>query len=434
MKKNIIIMVVLFFSYPITFIGADISNQDSITEDSDEIITESLEDYLETAASNNQELEAAFNEWKAALEIILEVDVLPDPRFTFRYFIVPIQTLTGPQQASFSLTQTFPWMGKLNLKGKKAKEKAYVYKAKFDKLLLDINLKVKKAYYEFAYLVQAIIITEEILDILRYIDNVARSAYSTGDVPYSDLIRTQVELGIVEDQIRTLQDLVAPTSAKLNAAMNLPMDTVLAMPSSIPILKLEESNEILKDFIQVNNPELMAYSYIAMSEEYAIKLAKKEYFPDFTFGVETIATGSARNPGVADSGRNPMMAFVSVNVPLWQKNRRAAVRKASIRKFAAIEKRRGLEENLFADLELSLFKYRDANRKVELYENNLIPKARESLAVTLDAFETTRSNFIDLKDTERTLLELQLSYVRALADQAIYFAEIEAITGKNLKN
>ena len=46
-----------------------------------------LEDYLAYAAFNNPGLEAAFNRWKAAVERVPQVRALPDPRFTYVYYI-----------------------------------------------------------------------------------------------------------------------------------------------------------------------------------------------------------------------------------------------------------------------------------------------------------------------------------------------------------
>ncbi|NGX37785.1 MAG: hypothetical protein K1000chlam2_00947 [Chlamydiae bacterium] len=389
-----------------------------------------LSDYLIIAASNNQELVSAFDQWKAALEVILEVDVLPDPDFTFRYFIVPIETRAGPVKSSYALTQTFPWMGKLRLKGEIAEQEALVLKTQFDQLLLDVLLNVKKTYYEYTYLCKSIIVTKEVLDILVYVDEVARNGYSASNVLFADVIRAQVELGIVEDRLRSLEDLRKPIVAKLNAAMNLPVNNPLPMPCSIPVLEIPCPDDSLAFSLKENNPRLVGFDFLARSEEVAIRLAKKEFYPDFTFGIETDRIGSARSPGIFNSGNAPWIATVSINIPLWQQNRRAAVRKARKRRGSAMEGRRGLEENLSADLELALYKYRDAKRKVDLYGRTLVPKSKESLAVILDAFVTERSNFIDLIDTERTLLELELAYERSLTDQAIYFSEVEALTAQ----
>jgi outer membrane protein TolC len=57
------------------------------------------EQYLTTAANNNPELKASFNEYMAALEKVPQVKSLPDPRFAFGYFIQPVETRVGPQQA-----------------------------------------------------------------------------------------------------------------------------------------------------------------------------------------------------------------------------------------------------------------------------------------------------------------------------------------------
>ena len=47
----------------------------------------SISDYVQYAAMNNPELSAAFNTWKADLQKIPQVTALPDPRFTYQYYI-----------------------------------------------------------------------------------------------------------------------------------------------------------------------------------------------------------------------------------------------------------------------------------------------------------------------------------------------------------
>ena len=63
-----------------------------------------LDSYLDYAARNNPSLEATFNRWKAALERIPQVRSLPDPRFTYRYFIENVETRAGPQKQGFGLS------------------------------------------------------------------------------------------------------------------------------------------------------------------------------------------------------------------------------------------------------------------------------------------------------------------------------------------
>jgi outer membrane protein, heavy metal efflux system len=78
---------------------------------------QTLDDYFKIAAENNPGLQAVYKEYEAALQKVPQVSTLPDPVFSFGYFISPVETRVGPQQAKFSLTQMFPWFGTLKAQG-----------------------------------------------------------------------------------------------------------------------------------------------------------------------------------------------------------------------------------------------------------------------------------------------------------------------------
>ena len=102
-----------------------------------------LGDYLAYAALNNPGLEAAFYDWKAALERVPQAESLPDPRFTYRYFIREVETRVGAQRQGFSLSQTFPWFGKLALRGGAAAEAARAEQQRFQAAKLKLFQQVK---------------------------------------------------------------------------------------------------------------------------------------------------------------------------------------------------------------------------------------------------------------------------------------------------
>jgi outer membrane protein TolC len=52
--------------------------------------------------------------------------------------------------------------------------------------------------------------------------------------------------------------------------------------------------------------------------------------------------------------------------------------------------------------------------------------------VAQKAFAAGRAGFLDLIDAQRTLLEFELAYERALADRAINLAELEMLAGREL--
>jgi len=83
-----------------------------------------LEDYLRYAALSNAALKASFESWKAAVESIPQAKSLPDPKFTYGYFITEVETRVGPQRQKFDLMQTFPWFGVIKARTDRASAKA----------------------------------------------------------------------------------------------------------------------------------------------------------------------------------------------------------------------------------------------------------------------------------------------------------------------
>ncbi|MCK8602859.1 TolC family protein [Desulfoferrobacter suflitae] len=392
-----------------------------------------LSDYLTYAALNNPGLKAAFLRWRAALEKIPQVTALPDPRFTYGYYIQSVETRVGPQNNRFGLLQTFPWFGKLELQGGAAAEAARSEKERYEAAKLKLFYQVKEAYFEYYYLARAILVTEENLGLMQQLESVARTQYAAGFTPYSNVMRAQVELGKLEDRVKTLEDLREPIVAKLNAALNRPADAPLPWPREVHEEAVKVDQEQLMAWLRENNPDLKAVGFLAEKEKKNIDLARKNFFPDITLGVEAIDTGQALNPATTpDSGKDAVVASLSLNLPIWWEKYSAGEREALARYEAFMGERSDQENRLAADLKLAVYKYRDAERKINLYRDTLIPKAVQSVEVSLQTFETGLGSFLDLIDSIRTLLEFQLAFERAFADQVQRLAEIEMIVAREL--
>ena len=81
---------------------------------------------------------------------------------------------------------------------------------------------------------------------------------------------------------------------------------------------------------------------------------------------------------------------------------------------------------------MALFGLRDADRKIDLYRDTLLPKAEQSMKITELAFTTGKAGFLDLIDSQRILLGFQLEHKRALADRSQRLAEIDMLIGGDL--
>jgi cobalt-zinc-cadmium efflux system outer membrane protein len=391
-----------------------------------------LTDYLQYAALNNPGLEAAFNQWKAVLERVPQVTSLPDPRFSYAYYIEEVETRVGPQRQKFGISQMFPWFGKLKLKGNAALEAANAEKEQYEKTKLHLFYRVKSAYYEYYYLGRAVAITKEHIELLTNLEGVARTRFKVAQASHTAVIQAQVELGKLDDRLRTLESLREPIVAKLNAALNRPSGVFLPWPQTIPSDDPGFTDREAFAWLAERNPDLNRLDFLAQKEQFAIKLARKDYYPDITIGVDYVDTDQALMPGTPDSGKDPVIAMASINLPIWHGKYRAAEKEARFRQAAVAQQRVDTENRLEADLKLALYHFRDAERKIDLYRDTLIPKADESLKVAQLGFQAGNVSFISLIDAERLLLEFQLAYERALADRAKRLAEIETLVNKDL--
>ena len=393
-----------------------------------------LQDYLAYSAMHNPNLEAAFNQWKAALERVPQVKALPDPKFQYKYFIEEVETRVGPQKQSFGLTQAFPWFGTLKLAGDVAGQAALAAQQRYEAARQKLFYEVKDAYYEYAYLAKAIEITRENVSLVKHLESVVLSRYQASAGGHPAVIRAQVEWGKLDDRLRTLTDLRKPLVARLNATLNRPAKAPLPWPSPMGFEPIDVNEETLMASLATSNPELKAMGFEVTKNERAVSLARKSTRPDFALGLSAIDTSSAVYATPPDSGKDPVVASLSMTIPLWQGKNKASIREAKLRHLVAQKAKKNAINTLSSLLQMAIFQLQDAQRKIGLYGDTLLPKANESLKVTESAFRAGSGNFTDLVDAQRILLEFALAKERALAHYAQSQAKIEYLVGRPVES
>jgi len=389
-----------------------------------------LEDYLAYAALNNPGLEAAFHRWKAALERIAQARALPDPKLNYGYFIQEVETRVGPQRQRVGLSQMVPWLSKLKLRGQLAEVEAEARYREYQAAKLRLFRQVKDIWYELYYLGQTLTITRDNVSLMTHLESVAQVKYKAGG-PLQGVVQAQVELGKLVDRISTLNDLRGPQVAKFNAVLNRAAEAPVAWPRPwIPVAYDFQEYE-LWPWLVVNNPDLQALQALTSREEKAVQLARKESYPDFNFGLDYIQTDS-RPGSIPDNGKDPVIAMVTINIPLWAGRNRAGVHEAQARRESAEQTWLNQENILRSDLKMAAYQFRDAERKIDLYRNTLRPLAEKSLNVAQQSWEAGQSDFLGLIDAQRLLLQIQLEEQRSMATREQRVAELEMLIGSEL--
>lgn len=388
----------------------------------------SLEDYLAAAASSDPGLVAAFMEWKAALAGVPGASSLPDPVFTWGYYIENVETRVGPQRQRFALRQSFPWFGTLSAREGIAAAEARAAFERFEQRRLSLFYGVTKAYGEYYLLGRRIEIAKSTLDLVEQWEEVARMRYAAGSQDFEALTRIEIERLRLEDRVRALEDSRRPAVEELRGLVGFSADHVPPFPPTLPVLETAAEDSLMRS-VEEENPGVRALGHIVMRNEEAARLAGKLSWPDFTIGLDWIDTGDALNPSAPESGKDPWMVSLSVKLPIWFGSNSAAREAAAARLEMSRYRLRDERQALRARAERALFEYRDALSRKELYDDALIPRAEEAQEVSLRAYESGKVGFLRVLEAQRLLLDLRLEREEASVAATVGAAELMMLSG-----
>ncbi|MCI5122309.1 MAG: TolC family protein, partial [Candidatus Electrothrix sp. AUS4] len=328
---------------------------------------DTLASYLEQALVSNDALLAARAEFRAAGERVRQTGVLPDPKLEVQYYLKPIETRTGPQQAAIGIGQGLPWFGKLDLMRKMGDHDRAIAAAKVAATELDVARQVKETYIEYCFLGRSQQVITDNLELLQYLEGIARDRYTGGKATYFDVLKVQIELAQTREKVRTLQDKTSSLRVQLNNLLGTDPELVRPVPNTLPELALKKKEDLLYKLALEHSPLLTAAQERIAKTETGGNLAEKDFYPDFQVSLKTIFTGSAEYGNPPDSGSDPIIAGVSMNIPLFRERRHAKVaeQKEALQSAKAqqTEQERGIQDRI----EQALYAYRDAGHRVTLH-------------------------------------------------------------------
>ncbi|MBC8553129.1 MAG: TolC family protein [Candidatus Brocadiales bacterium] len=406
----------------------------ALSEEKDSILR--IREIIDEALLMNPELQSSKQSWNASTEKILQEKSLDDPVLGFTYYGEQVQTRVGEKQAGVMASQKIPFFGKLRLKGEVARNEAKAFGGRHRTLERQIVAKAKSAFYELYWVHKSININEENNDLLQRFVKIAEVKYATAKATQQDVLKAQVELSRIMNELITLDQLKETAIARINTLLNRHPDTPLGVPEKVDTTELTVSLENLYEKAKEINPELSILKYRIERDKAAYKLAKKQYYPDFTFGfnytfITDMPTSVMSSP--IGEGRDSYTGTLSINVPIFQKRKYdAGVREANARLKSSEKAYRNMENMTLFGVKDFHFKVQTAERLVKLYRDSIIPQAEQSLKAAEAGYQAGQVDFLNLIDSQRVLLDFNLAFYRSVADFGINIAELERVVGTEL--
>ena len=393
-----------------------------------------LESCLENAVAQNPALLASRAQTEAARRRIAQLTALPDPTLHLSQALRSVETRVGAQTGGITVTQSLPWFGARELRGRVATSEADAPHRLHQAEEHEVVARIKRTFYDLGYLDAAIRLLEEERSLLGHYETLARARYASGQGLQQAVIRLQAELTRVFDRQRQLSRQRGMLAASLNTLCGRAPET--AIPSIPPIARpsVNPDREHLLELGERNRQELLAAAALVAAGEDAVELAGMSFRPRFTASV-ALMNVAGRDPWDAfgplppDEGKNSISVSMGVSLPVWRQSYRAGVEEAGHRLTA---QRRRLEEArdaMESAVEQALIRLDTLDEQIELLDTVLIPQTEQSLEATEAAYQTGQVGVLELLDGERVQLDVLRMRARYVSDFLIALADLERSVG-----
>jgi outer membrane protein TolC len=166
-----------------------------------------------------------------------------------------------------------------------------------------------------------------------------------------------------------------------------------------------------------NHPRIKGMEAEVRQAEAAIALARKGRIPDTTVGLE------------ADAKASPVMVRpqIAITLPIWKDKIAAQIAEAQAGKRSAQARLSSEQINLAVEVAEKTYRNRENSRNLVLLQQKLLPKARQALEVSRSAYLSGQTDFLNVIDAERTLLNFEWMEVETQVERETTLAELSIL-------
>ena len=384
-----------------------------------------LADVLAEVRKNNPDLKAASAVSLAYKSRVKQAYILKDPVIEFERMYTPSgkSFLNDAGERNISISQEIDNPYKLLLRRDLAKDEQAFYSTLYEARERELTAKAKALFYEYYMAYKAEQIYNETVDILRGFSKIAETKYSVGSASQSDAIKAQVELSRTLNMLVTVTQEKETAKAMLNSLMDRDTLSPLQEPQELEPAPRAADYEKLRAAALASNPGLKAYSLKVSQAERRLTLSKAEYLPDFM-----LLYRKRKAPG--QEMNNTYDVSLGLTVPLWFSKQNAMGKEAAAEKEMAHAEYRAARNELSSSLREADIKARSSLRLLDLYRGSVIPQAEEALKIAQSGYQAEKTDFMDLLDAQRTLLDFRMDYYRYVVDYQTWLARVEQLTGE----
>lgn len=394
----------------------------------DEQDTLRLATAVTTAREINPALRASILNADAAAERVSRVGALPDPMLMLGLMNWSTSDFSPSEPMSMNaiqLSQRFPWPGKLGFSEERAEHLADAQQLDVEEADLQLGARVKKVYFQIAFMDRSVSIMEDTRELLRDFLEVASTKYAVGTAAQQDVLQAQVAVAQMTEDVTVMQQNRRAMAARLNALLGRAATVPIGAVELPEVLGGLQPVDSLVELSVKHRPALAAAHKRTVAANAGYRAARRTLYPDLT-----LTLGYGHRPDFEDL----FTVAVGFSIPLWAGSSQLPLR----REMEAMESSADamateLYNETYARLaELSAEATR-ANNLSRLYVTSVLPQARAAVESALSAYRVGEVDYATLVQNQMTVNRYDIQMVQLAAEYHRAVAEIQALVGGDLE-
>ncbi len=255
----------------------------------------------------------------AMAEIPSQEGTLPDPTVNFGALNLPAANGLNLNREDMTMlevgfSQAIPFPGKLALRQKAATFEAEAAANSVEEARLQLVRDVKIHWWQLLSLHRSLLIIDDTEQLLKQLVEIAQAQYRIGEGLQQDVLSALLEQTKLAKEKAQHIGMHRAEIARLNALLNRPTDSAVKLPDDIEIhLPDIHSDKELRGYDEPPRPLLAERKNAIDAAHTRLELAKKDYYPDFTFG-----TAYAFRQNTLNGQSRSAKANYLKNVTHWQ--------------------------------------------------------------------------------------------------------------------
>ena len=354
---------------------------------------------------------------------------LPDPSLRVGLGNFPIEgggfRTEGMTQAQLGIRQVFTRSKSRRLGSERLRAMADERERSAEARSRDVLMATRVAWLEAYYWRRAQRIVTESRPFFEDLVEVTRSMYAVGRKSQHDVLRAELELSRLDDRFIEADRSRAEAQAALSQWLGAEAFRPVAM--KLPTWAHPPALADLKQAL-VNHPSLRAADTTILAMQSGVELAEELTKPNWALDV-----AYGYREGFLPSGE-PRSDFVSVAVsvdlPLFRANRQdRRLASALSERRGAVETRDKVHARLQSELDLHYSRWTDLQRRLALYENQILGQSRGQSQAALLAYQSDTGDFSDVMRGYIDDLNTRLEFTRLQVEQAQSYARLANLGG-----